>query len=167
MGLQHQCLVSHTDGEPSATVSFNLPPASAWARPRRPSPHPGQPALPATVHGDFGGTAKQFQQSTAMPLLILAAILTIYIVLGILYESAIHPLTVLSTLPSAGWAVFSLIVMGQQFDLIALIGVILLIGIVKKNAILIIDFALDPNVARACPRLTPSARPACCASARS
>ncbi|WP_206238185.1 efflux RND transporter permease subunit [Novosphingobium terrae] len=143
--------VSHTDGEPSATVSFNLPPGISL----------GQAAqtiadvqaglhLPATVHGDFGGTAKIFQQSTAStPLLIVAAIFTIYVVLGILYESAIHPLTVLSTLPSAGvGAVISLIVAGQQFDLIALIGVILLIGIVKKNAILIIDFALDAERSR-------------------
>jgi multidrug efflux pump len=101
------------------------------------------------VHGDFGGTAKVFQQSTSStPLLIVAAIVTIYIVLGILYESAIHPLTVLSTLPRRGGAVFSLIVMKQQFDLIALIGIILLIGIVKKNAILIIDFALDAERSR-------------------
>jgi multidrug efflux pump len=84
-----------------------------------------------------------------MPVLILAALLAIYIVLGILYESAIHPLTVLSTLPSAGvGAVFALIVTGGQFDLIALIGIILLIGIVKKNAIMIIDFALDAERSR-------------------
>ena len=101
--------------------------------------------LPATVHGDFGGTAKVFQQSTgSIPLLIVAAIVAIYIVLGILYESAIHPLTVLSTLPSAGLgAILALIVTGGEFDIIALIGIILLIGIVKKNAILIIDFAIE------------------------
>jgi multidrug efflux pump len=96
--------VSHSDGEPSATVSFNLPPGLRWGRPRKPSPPPGRLHLPATVHGDFGGTAKVFQQSTSStPLLIVAALVTIYIVLGMLYESAIHPLTVLSTLPSAGW----------------------------------------------------------------
>jgi len=143
--------VSHTDGEPSATVSFNLPPGVSLGQAAK-TIADTQDTLhfPATVHGDFGGTAKTFQQSTAStPLLILAAILTIYIVLGILYESAIHPLTVLSTLPSAGiGAVFSLIVMKQQFDLIALIGIILLIGIVKKNAILIIDFALDAERSR-------------------
>ena len=101
--------------------------------------------LPATVHGDFGGAAKVFQQSTqTIPLLIVAAIVTIYIVLGILYESAIHPLTVLSTLPSAGvGAILALIATGGEFDIIALIGIILLIGIVKKNAILIIDFAIE------------------------
>jgi multidrug efflux pump len=138
--------VSHSDGQPSATVSFNLPPGISLGQAAQTIANT-QAALklPATVHGDFGGTAKVFQQSTAStPLLIVAALVTIYIVLGILYESAIHPLTVLSTLPSAGvGAIFALIVTGGQFDLIALIGVILLIGIVKKNAILIIDVALE------------------------
>lgn len=143
--------VSHTDGEPSATVSFNLPPGISLGQAAQTiADTQANLHFPATVHGEFGGTAKVFQQSSAStPLLIVAAILTIYIVLGILYESAIHPLTVLSTLPSAGiGAVFSLIVAKQQFDLIALIGVILLIGIVKKNAILIIDFALDAERTR-------------------
>ncbi|MBV1688175.1 efflux RND transporter permease subunit [Novosphingobium sp. G106] len=143
--------VNHTDAEPSATISFNMPPHVALgdAAQRIAQVQAGL-HLPATVHGDFGGTAKVFQQSTAsMPLLILGALLAIYIVLGILYESAIHPLTVLSTLPSAGvGAVFALVVTGGQFDLIALIGIILLIGIVKKNAIMIIDFALDAERAR-------------------
>jgi len=91
-----------------------------------------------------------FAQSTSsMPLLILGALLAIYIVLGILYESAIHPLTALSTLPSAGvGAMIALIATGGEFDIIALIGIILLIGIVKKNAILIIDFALDAERGR-------------------
>ncbi len=138
--------VSHSNGEPSATISFNLPPAvalgaaaAAIARTQQ------QLHLPASVHGDFGGAAKVFQQSTSsLPLLIVAAIVAIYIVLGILYESTIHPLTVLSTLPSAGLgAIMALIATGGQFDIIALIGIILLIGIVKKNAILIIDFAID------------------------
>jgi multidrug efflux pump len=143
--------VNHTDAEPSATVSFNLSPkVSLGAASERISSVQTSLHFPATVHGEFGGTAKVFQQSTgSMPLLILAALLAIYIVLGILYESAIHPLTVLSTLPSAGvGAVFALVVTGGQFDLIALIGIILLIGIVKKNAIMIIDFALDAERAR-------------------
>jgi multidrug efflux pump len=143
--------VSHTDGEPSATISFNLPPGVSLSQAAQ-TIADTQASLhfPATVHGDFGGTAKIFKQSTgSTPLLIVAAILTIYIVLGILYESAIHPLTVLSTLPSAGiGAVMALIVAKQQIDLIALIGIILLIGIVKKNAILIIDFALDAERSR-------------------
>jgi multidrug efflux pump len=143
--------VNHSGGEPSATVSFNLPDGvSLGQASARIAQVMQQLHLPSTVHGDYGGTAKVFQQSTgSMPILIAAALLAIYIVLGILYESAIHPLTVLSTLPSAGvGAVFALIVTGGQFDLIALIGIILLIGIVKKNAIMIIDFALDAERAR-------------------
>lgn len=138
--------VKHSGGEPSATVSFNLPAgASLGAASDLIGQLMQQLRLPASVHGDFGGTAKVFAQSTAtMPLLVLAALLSIYIVLGMLYESAIHPLTVLSTMPSAGvGATLALIVTGGQFDIIALIGIILLIGIVMKNAILIIDFALD------------------------
>ena len=138
--------VNHSNGEPSATVSFNLPGGASLGQAGQViAETSAQLHLPATVHGDFGGTAKVFQQSTAtIPLLIVAAIATIYIVLGILYESAIHPLTVLSTLPSAGvGAILALIVTGGEFDIIALIGIILLIGIVKKNAILIIDFAIE------------------------
>jgi len=138
--------INHQDGEPAATVSFNtankvsLGEASQRIREVQAGLH-----LPTSVHGEFAGTAKVFQQSTgSMPILILSALLVIYIVLGILYESAIHPLTVLSTLPAAGvGAVIALEITGSQFDLIALIGLILLIGIVKKNAIMIIDFALD------------------------
>jgi multidrug efflux pump len=101
--------------------------------------------MPATIHGAFGGSAKAFQASASrQPLLILAAILTVYAVLGILYESYVHPLTILSTLPSAGiGAVLALIVAGEEFGIIALIAVFLLIGIVKKNAIMMIDFALE------------------------
>ena len=143
--------VNHSDGEPSATISFNLPPGVSLGQAAQTiATTQASLKLPATVHGDFGGTAKAFQQSTSStPLLILAALVTIYIVLGILYESAIHPLTVLSTLPSAGvGAIFALIVTGGEFDIIALIGIVLLIGIVKKNAIMIIDFALDAERAR-------------------
>jgi len=138
--------VNHQDGAPAATISFNtankvsLGEASDSIRKVQAGLH-----FPTQVHGEFAGTAKVFQQSTgSMPILILSALLVIYIVLGILYESAIHPLTVLSTLPAAGvGAVIALMITGSQFDLIALIGLILLIGIVKKNAIMIIDFALD------------------------
>jgi multidrug efflux pump len=143
--------INHQDGEPAATVSFNtangVSLGEAEARIRE--VHAGM-ALPATIRGSFEGTAKVFNQSTAtMPILILSALLVIYIVLGILYESAIHPLTVLSTLPSAGLgAVAALMLLGMQFDLIAMIGLILLIGIVKKNAIMIIDFALEAERAR-------------------
>jgi multidrug efflux pump len=100
---------------------------------------------PTSIQGSFAGTAKVFQESIdSQPLLILSALITIYIVLGILYESYVHPLTILSTLPSAGvGAVLALLLFKVEFSLIAMIGVILLIGIVKKNAIMMIDFALD------------------------
>ena len=102
-------------------------------------------------------------------MLILAALVAIYIVLGMLYESYVHPLTILSTLPSAGvGALLALMAFQHRFSIIALIGVILLIGIVKKNAIMMIDFALDAERnARADRRATRSTRPACCASGRS
>jgi len=138
--------VSHSDGEPSATISFNLPNGVSLGTAALTIAQVQEGlGLPATVHGEFGGTARVFAQSTAtMPLLILAALIAIYIVLGILYESAIHPLTALSTLPSAGvGAMIALIATGGEFDIIAMIGIILLVGIVKKNAIMIIDFALE------------------------
>jgi multidrug efflux pump len=101
--------------------------------------------LPASIHGGFEGTAKAFQQAVAgEPLLIAAAVLAVYIVLGVLYESFVHPITILSTLPSAGaGAILALIATNTEFSIMALLGVILLIGIVKKNAIMMIDFALD------------------------
>ncbi len=143
--------VNHEDGQPSATVSFNTANGVALGQAAARIVALQQSAgLRSSVSGSFAGTAKVFKQSTAtMPMLILAALVVIYIVLGILYESAIHPLTVLSTLPSAGiGAVLALLLTGSQLDLIALIGLILLIGIVKKNAIMIIDFALDAERSR-------------------
>jgi multidrug efflux pump subunit AcrB len=101
--------------------------------------------MPAGIHASFQGTAQAFQASLANePLLILAALVTVYIVLGVLYESYIHPLTILSTLPSAGvGAILALLLCRTDLSVIALIGIILLIGIVKKNAIMMIDFALE------------------------
>ena len=106
--------------------------------------------MPATIHGSFQGTAQTFQQSLSTePLLIVTALIAVYIVLGILYESTIHPITILSTLPSAGvGAVSALLLFHTEFSIISLIGVILLIGIVKKNAIMMIDFALDAERTR-------------------
>ena len=138
--------VSHQDAELAGTVSFNLgvgltlPDAQAALKRAVDSI-----AIPASVRGSFQGTARAYQESQGQqPLLILAALVVIYIVLGILYESLLHPLTVLSTIPSAGiGAVVALMLFGMEFSLIALIGLFLLIGIVKKNAILIIDFALQ------------------------
>jgi multidrug efflux pump subunit AcrB len=101
--------------------------------------------MPATVHGSFQGTAQVFASSLSnMPLLLAAALLVVYIVLGILYESLIHPITILSTLPSAGLgALLALRLMNYDLSLVSFIGIILLMGIVKKNAIMMIDFALD------------------------
>jgi multidrug efflux pump len=106
--------------------------------------------MPINVRGSFQGQARQAQESNQQqPLLIVAAIVVIYIVLGVLYESLVHPITVLSTLPSAGvGAVLALLIAKMEFSIMALIGVFLLIGIVKKNAILIIDFALDAERSR-------------------
>jgi multidrug efflux pump len=143
--------VSHQDAELAGTVSFNLgvgltlPDAQAALKRAVDSI-----AIPASVRGSFQGTARAYQESQGQqPLLILAALVVIYIVLGILYESLLHPLTVLSTIPSAGiGAVVALMLFGMEFSLIALIGLFLLIGIVKKNAILIIDFALQAERSR-------------------
>ncbi|XYJ12129.1 efflux RND transporter permease subunit [Telluria sp. B2] len=143
--------VNHQDGELATTVSFNLAEgfnlSDGQAAVRQAE---ADIAMPANVRGSFEGTARAAQESNKeQPLLILAAIVVIYIVLGILYESLIHPITVLSTLPSAGvGAVLALLLFNMEFSIIALIGVFLLIGIVKKNAILIIDFALEAERAR-------------------
>ena len=128
------------------TISFNLAPGvSLGAAVDLIEATMTRLGVPATIHGTFQGTAQAFQDSLAnQPFLILAALVTIYIVLGILYESYFHPLTILSTLPSAGvGALLALMAFGMEFSIMSLIGVILLIGIVKKNAIMMIDFALE------------------------
>ena len=143
--------VSHEDGELSTTISYNLATGSNLADAEvAVSQAEAAIGLPSNVRGSFSGTALNAQQSQGeQPLLILAALVVIYIVLGILYESLIHPLTVISTLPSAGvGALLALLLFKMELSLIALIGIFLLIGIVKKNAILIIDFALDAERAR-------------------
>ena len=110
--------------------------------------------MPASLHASFEGTARTFQQSLSdEPLLVLAALLSVYIVLGILYESYAHPLTILSTLPSAGvGALLALLAFHVEFTVMSLIGVILLIGIVKKNAIMMVDFAIDASRGGMTPR---------------
>jgi len=138
--------VNHQGQFPVATVSFNLAPdASLGDAVRAIDEAKAEVGLPASVQGEFQGTARAFQASlTNQPLLILAAVITVYILLGVLYESYIHPVTILSTLPSAGvGALLSLMLFRTDFSVIALIGIILLIGIVEKNAIMMIDFALD------------------------
>ncbi len=137
--------VSHDGGFVAATLSFNTPAGvSLSAAEEAIQETMVQLHVPAAIHGAFAGNAQQLQQTTSTyPLVVLAALAAVYATLGILYESYIHPLTILSTLPSAGvGAILALQLFGEDFSLIAMIGVILLIGIVKKNAILLIDFAL-------------------------
>ncbi|MFZ1037895.1 MAG: efflux RND transporter permease subunit, partial [Smithella sp.] len=139
-------VVNHQGQSAASTISFNLPLgvslSQATAAIQKTMDRLG---VPGSIRGSFQGTARTFQQSSqSMPWLILAALIAIYIVLGILYESYVHPVTILSTLPSAGvGALLALILFHVEFTIMALIGVILLIGIVKKNAIMMIDFALD------------------------
>ena len=138
--------INHQGQFPSVTLSFNLAPGVALGHAVNAiRTAEEQIGLPASIRASFQGTAQAFQASLANePLLILAAIVTVYIVLGVLYESYIHPITILSTLPSAGvGAILALLLCRAHLDIIALIGIILLIGIVKKNAIMMIDFALD------------------------
>ncbi len=138
--------VNHQGQFAASTISFGLASGVSLSQAEKAIQqavlHAG---LPTSVHGSLEGTARAFQESQlGQLLLIVAALITIYIVLGVLYESTVHPITILSTLPSAGvGALLALLATGTEFSLIALIGVILLIGIVKKNAIMMIDFALD------------------------
>ncbi len=139
-------VISRQGQFPAVTLSFNLASGNSLGDAvlaiERATERIG---LPASIRGSFQGTAQAFQASLGNePLLILAALVTVYIVLGVLYESYIHPLTILSTLPSAGvGALLALMLFRTEFSVIALIGIILLIGIVKKNAIMMIDFALE------------------------
>jgi multidrug efflux pump subunit AcrB len=138
--------VNHQGLFPAITISFNLNPGVALGL-AVDEINSGMTdiGLPAGIHGTFTGTAQAFRDSLAsQPVLIAAALATVYIVLGILYESLIHPITILSTLPSAGvGALVALLLCNTELSVIAVIGIILLIGIVKKNAIMMIDFALD------------------------
>lgn len=139
-------VISRQGQFPAVTISFNLAPGGSLGEAVAAIRHVTQElGLPASIRGNFQGAAQAFQSSLEHePLLILAALITVYIVLGILYESYIHPLTILSTLPSAGvGALLALLLFRMDFSIIALIGIILLIGIVKKNAIMMIDFALE------------------------
>ncbi|MGC2412520.1 MAG: efflux RND transporter permease subunit [Stellaceae bacterium] len=139
-------MLSHQGQFPAVTLSFNLAPGTAIGQAvEKIQAMEAELHLPATVNGSFVGTAQAFQASlSSTPLLVAAAILVVYIVLGMLYESYIHPITILSALPSAGvGALLALMIMHYDLSVIALIGVILLIGIVKKNAIMMIDFALQ------------------------
>jgi multidrug efflux pump len=139
-------VIMHQEQFPAVTISFNLAPGAALSDAVRAiTAAEADIGMPATVTGSYSGDAAEFAKSLAgEPWLILAAAVTIYIVLGVLYESFIHPLTILSTLPSAGvGALLALMICGQDMSIVALIGIVLLMGIVKKNAIMMIDFALD------------------------
>jgi multidrug efflux pump len=138
--------VNHQGQFPVVTLSFNLAPdASLGDAVNAVNRVKQEVGLPASIQGEFQGTAQAFLASLANePVLILAALVTVYIVLGVLYESYIHPITILSTLPSAGvGALLALYICREDFSVIALIGIVLLIGIVKKNGIMMIDFALE------------------------
>jgi len=138
--------VYHQGQFPVTTISFNLAPGASLGEATKLIDAAGaEIGMPASIHPSFQGTAAVFQSSLANePYLVLAALITVYIVLGVLYESYIHPLTILSTLPSAGvGAILALLIFRMEFGVVALIGIILLIGIVQKNAIMMIDFALE------------------------
>jgi len=143
--------VNHQSQFVASTISFNLPQGVSLSQASRAVEDAlVRLGVPTTVHGSFQGTARAFQDSLkSQPWLILTALLAVYIVLGVLYESYVHPITILSTLPSAGvGALLALLLFRTEFSVIALIGVILLIGIVKKNAIMMIDFALEAERSR-------------------
>ncbi|MGH8820132.1 MAG: efflux RND transporter permease subunit, partial [Rhodoferax sp.] len=129
----------------ASTISFNLPAGGSLSKATVAIDRAIQDIdMPAAIHGSFAGAAQVYGQSmSSMPFLILAALAAVYIVLGVLYENTVHPITILSTLPSAGiGATLALLILGTPFSVIALIGIILLIGIVKKNAIMMIDVAI-------------------------
>jgi multidrug efflux pump len=139
-------VINHQGQFPVVTISFNLAPGAALGDAVNAiNKAKADLNMPASIQATFQGTAAAFLNSLANePILILAALVTVYIVLGVLYESYIHPVTILSTLPSAGvGAILALLLFRMEFSVIALIGIILLIGIVKKNAIMMIDFALE------------------------
>jgi multidrug efflux pump len=138
--------INHQGQFPAVTISFNLAPGYALGQAEQAIDRAMlQLGMPASMHGAFAGTAQAFQATRDSELwLVLAALIAVYIVLGVLYESLVHPITILSTLPSAGvGALLALLVCHMEFSIIALIGIVLLIGIVKKNAIMMIDFALE------------------------
>jgi multidrug efflux pump subunit AcrB len=148
--------IAHQGQFPAVTLSFNVAPGAALGQAvDAVTQAVAEMSPPVGLHGDFSGAARAFGESLGSePWLILAALITVYIVLGVLYESYIHPVTILSTLPSAGvGALLALRLTGSELSVIALIGIILLIGIVKKNAIMMIDFALEAERERGLPPL--------------
>ena len=162
--------VTHQGQFPAITLSFNLAPGVALGQAVDAITAAARDiALPDTVIGTFQGNAQAFQSSLANePVLIAAALIAVYIILGMLYESYIHPLTILSTLPSAGVGALLALRLGHMdLSVIGIIAIILLIGIVKKNGIILVDFAIAAERDRGLPPLKQSGRPACSASAQS
>ena len=144
-------VVTHQEQFPSVTLSFNLAPGYSLGDAVKAVAAAEQAiGMPETITGSWSGDAAEFRRSLAAePWLILAAVVVIYIVLGVLYESWIHPVTILSTLPSAGiGALLALMICGIDLSLVALVGIVLLMGIVKKNAIMMVDFALEAQRTR-------------------
>ncbi|WP_028221362.1 efflux RND transporter permease subunit [Paraburkholderia oxyphila] len=138
--------VNHQSGQVAGTISFNLPQGGSLSEAGKIIEQAQRDiGMPASIHGEFAGAAQAYAQSMGtVPLLILAALAVVYIVLGVLYENTIHPLTILSTLPSAGiGAILAMLIFGTPFSVIAMIGIILLIGIVKKNGIMMVDVAIQ------------------------
>ena len=167
---QAQLAIAHIGQFPAVMMSFNLAPGVALGKGVELINQTQKDiGMPVGVQTQFQGAAQAFEASLSSTLLlILAAVVTMYIVLGVLYESYIHPITILSTLPSAAvGALLALLLSGNDLGMIAIIGIILLIGIVKKNAIMMIDFALDANATRAWTPRPRSTRPRCCASGQS
>jgi multidrug efflux pump len=139
-------VVNHQGVLPSVTISYNLAPgATLDGATKAIETAVGEMNLPASLHAGFAGDAADFRKvASGMAVLIVAALLSVYIILGILYESLVHPITIISTLPSAGLgALLMLELFGMEFTVIAFIGILLLIGIVKKNGIMLVDFALQ------------------------
>ena len=162
--------INHFGQLPAVTISFNLRPGfSLGEAAQQVDDAVREMRMPATISTSFQGTVKEFQRSFQnLSILLIVAILVIYIVLGVLYESFIHPITILSGLPSAVFgALLTLLIFHKQLDLYAFVGIIMLFGVVKKNAIMMIDFAIDAQKRGRRRRTTPSGRAACCASARS
>jgi HAE1 family hydrophobic/amphiphilic exporter-1 len=162
-------LINHQGQQPAVTISFNLAPGYSLGHAVEQITLIEQNSnLPATIATGFSGTAQVFQDSLrGQGVLILAAVFAAFVILGILYESFIHPITIISGLPSAGiGAILTLMLFGMELSVIAMIGIVMLVGIVKKNAIMMVDFALERHASASAPS-TRSARPRCCASARS
>jgi HAE1 family hydrophobic/amphiphilic exporter-1 len=136
--------ISHYNGLPSVTISFNLAPGTSLGDATRTVQNTATKILPADVQGEFGGSAAAFSQSTgSLPLLLLATVALIYAILAILYEDFIHPLTILTALPLAGFgALLALWIFHQELDLFSFVGIIMLVGLVKKNGIIMVDFAI-------------------------